>query len=67
MEKLSIERLSDIGTVDLIRQLISQGESDILLVVHVLWVKRMRIVVLAIGLTRVQMVYKVSIKLENYS
>ena len=67
MEKLSIERLSDIGTVDLIWQLVSQGESDILLVVHVLWVKRMRIVVLAIGLTRVQMVYKVSIKLENYS
>ena len=67
MEKLSIERLGDISTVDLIWQLVSQGESDILLVVHVLWVKRMRIVVLAIGLTRVQMVYKVSIKLENYS
>ena len=63
VEKLLIETLSDIGTVDFVRKLVTNRKSHILLVVQVLRIESVRVVVLAVGHTSVKMVYTLSDKL----
>ena len=58
VEELSVEGLSDVGTVNLIGKLITHGKPHVSLVVHVLWVKSVRVVVLAIRHASIQVVYE---------
>ena len=49
-EELLVEVFSNVVAVDFIRELITLGHPHITLIVQILWVKSVRIVVLAIGL-----------------
>ena len=57
VEQLSVERLGDIGKIDLVWELVTNGKSDISLVIHVLRIESVRVVVLAVGHASVKMIY----------
>ena len=56
VEQLLVETFGNISTVDFVGKLVTNRKSNILLVVQVLRIESVRVVVLAVGHTRVQMV-----------
>ena len=57
VEELGVDTFSNVWAVDLIGKFVTLGQTDISLVVLLLWVKSVRIVVFAVGHTRIKHVY----------
>ena len=58
MEKLAVKVLSNVGAIDFIWKLIADGQTNVFLVIEILWVEGMRVVILAICHPGVQLVIR---------
>ena len=58
VEKLTVQVLSNVSTIDFIWKLIADGQTNVFLVIEILWVEGVRVVILAVCHSGVQLVVR---------